>query len=392
MPTLNKLSIAFLILNTVFIHLMPPLSIGQSVAADSGQIVEFLNPSFESLRSVDLSGGINIQTEGLPIGWYDCNYKNETPPDIQPGNYNVRLTAQQGRNYMGLIARDNGAWEAIRQKLEIPLRADVCYRLSVYLAKSTVYERNSRLTGKKVLYNHPLKLVLWGLNHDSCDLQQSDWLAETLPVHNDNWRRYTFFIQPPKEVRSLVFSAAHVVDKPYNGNILIDNFSPVVAVNCVNFTRLASGSSGQKGALLLMQQINDLISQNGNQMKFAPKGYRLLPDGVSKAENTVSKDSNVQRTPFRGGEGGTIEQSGQRHIYFDNLLSFFERYPNYKLVIRIKGKKTINKNRIAYLYSYIFRHTNLKAQQVDIQRFSTKDDYYFWTFENDDFAMSFDSM
>lgn len=85
-------------------------------------------------------------------------------------------------------------------------------------------------------------------------------------------------------------------------------------------------------------------------------------------------------------------QRGGHHKAFDQLLAYFEQSDNYKLIIRVKNGKELSKQRIGFLYSYIFRNTNLKAQRVEIKQFTPKDETYFWTFENDELAISFDSM
>ncbi len=214
MPTLNR----FLGLFYFIICCAIPLSIGQEKDTIIEK-VDLMNPSFEQINSKD-----------EPVGWVSCNFEKEIPPAIQPGRFGCKLNAQQGRQYVGMVARDNGTFEAIRQVLLKPLKAGICYRMSVYLAKSSIYESNSRLTGLSANYIRPLKLIVWGSDkrlENTCKVQPDDWLTETLPIHNDQWRKYTFYIQPPKDVQTLIFSVGHVVDKPYNGNLLIDNISPL---------------------------------------------------------------------------------------------------------------------------------------------------------------------
>ena len=329
-----------------------PLSIGQEINDTLAQRVELLNASFEQ-----------INAEHMPTGWGTCNFSEETPPDIQPGLFGCQLFAQQGKLYISMVGRDNGTFAAIRYNLLKPLKGGICYRMSVYLAKSSQYQSLSRTTKAPANYNRPLKLTIWGTNQKSeqnCKVQPNDWLAESLPIHNDSWRKYTFYIQPPKDVHALIFSANHVVEKPYNGNLLVDNISALEPVNCTDL-RLVSG--GQKGAFLAMQQVSEVISTNASKMIFGKKNIKLRSD-----------------------------TEGARNSTFDQLLAYFEQNENYKLVIRIKKDKKLSKERIAYLYSYIFKNSNLKAQRVEIKAYSPKDEAYFWTFENEEMAVSFDSM
>ncbi len=120
---------------------------------------------------------------------------------------------------------------------------------------------------------------------------------------------------------------------------------------------------GQRSAFLAMQQVSEAITQNAPHMIFGKKNTKL-------EANTEGGDNKA----------------------FDQLLAYFEKAENYKLVIRIKKDRKLSKQRIAFLYSYIFKNTNLKAQRVEIKQYSPKDEVYFWTFENDELAMSFDTI
>jgi|SRR5690606_2770898 len=73
--------------------------------------------------------------------WVDCapyyNFNGESPPDIHPnGIWGNNLKAQDGKTYLGMVARDNDTYEAISQVLSEPLIAGKCYTLSVYLARA----------------------------------------------------------------------------------------------------------------------------------------------------------------------------------------------------------------------------------------------------------------
>ena len=84
-------------------------------------------------------------------------------------------------------------------------------------------------------------------------------------------------------------------------------------------------------------------------------------------------------------------QEDEHNKALDELLAFLEQEKKYKLVIRVKKTKELSKQCVISLYSYIFKNTNLKAQQLDIKPFTPKDAGYFWTFENEEIAISFDS-
>lgn len=348
METLNK----FLMLSCLLFYCALPLSMAQNRGDSTTQIVKLLNSSFE----------VN-DSEGIPKGWNSCGFSDESPFDIQPGKFGCFLNPQAGRQYIGMVARDNGTFEAMSQVLEKPLKAGVCYRMSVFLAKSSNYQSQSRTTGRNANYNRPLKLIIWGATSKSaeqCTIYPADWLTETLPVYNDGWRKYTFYIQPPKDVYKLIFSVNHVVEKSYNGNLLVDNISPIEPVSSIDFEKI---NSGQKNEFLAVQHVSDVITINAPKIIFGGKNTKL-----------------------------PLDTEGVRNKSFDEILDFFEKSENYKLIIRVKKGKELSKQRIAFLYSYIFKNTTLKAQRVEIKPFTPKDEAFFWTFENEEWALSFDSM
>lgn len=307
----------------------------------------------------------------VPESWQHCGkLTDESIVDVQPGSFGVRLVPFSGKSYIGMVGNEDGSVEAISQALYAPLRSGRCYRLSLYLAKAEKYQTQAKLTTQLSLFDKPLKFVIWGATSDSCILEADNWLAETKPIHHNGWKKYVFYIQPPKDYPILVFQVGHVDGKVYNGNILVDNLSPIYPVDCSNL-RVSSGTiAGNRSASLLINQFNEVIIANGNYLKFEPKRPNLMSNNIQEDDTSEFKRNN----------------------YLDNIAKMFEKYPNYKLIIRVKKAGKLTQKRVVYLYNYIFRHTNLKAQQVEIQRFKPKDEEFVWTFENDDIAISFDTI
>lgn len=337
----------------------------QIILEDTIQRISLNNASFENDE-----GGTK-----LPSSWEPCS-DNTILPDVQPGSYGVHLVPINGKKYLSLAAHDDGKTEMIKQPLSQPLKAGQCYRLSVFLAKSEKYENQSFLKGNLVLFEKPLKLIVWGLSRrDSCVFNSENWLTETKPVHHNRWKKYVFYIQPSQDCEAVVFQAAHVADKIYNGNLLLDNISPIVSLPC-NDLKLSEGTvPSSKKAYLLIQFISEMIINNAAQLKFQKKRVHFEHDGYSQ---TVA--INAKNIEIIGNE------------YFDRILEVFQRYNQYKLVIRLKNKDRMAKERVVYLYNYIFKKGILKAQQIDIQRYKPKDEEYNWTYENDEWAISFDNL
>ena len=87
------------------------------------------NPSFE---------GIPKCCEA-PKGWHDCGIEGESPTDVQPGSFQVKMEANEGNTYLGMVARDNGTVEAVGCRLLGELKANETYRFSIWLAHSPEY-------------------------------------------------------------------------------------------------------------------------------------------------------------------------------------------------------------------------------------------------------------
>ena len=91
------------------------------------------NPSFEDVPRKGTPGAPPI------FMWKDCaavEFPTESPPDIHPvynNAWGVTMQPQNGDTYLGLVVRAAHSWESVGQKLNVPLKADSCYTLSVML-------------------------------------------------------------------------------------------------------------------------------------------------------------------------------------------------------------------------------------------------------------------
>ncbi|MBK7409330.1 MAG: OmpA family protein [Saprospirales bacterium] len=185
------------------------------------------NPSFE-----------DFPQQGKPArGWEDCGFPGETPPDVQPsGNpsysyFEVVKPAFDGNTYLGMVVRDNDTWEMISQRLSGPLKAGECYEFSIYLCRSELYVSQSRVNFQETNYTTPAKLRIWG---GSSYCNKKELLAETSAIINTRWLKYDFKLKPKETHTYFVLEAFYntPVLFPYNGNVLMDNASPIVPVPC----------------------------------------------------------------------------------------------------------------------------------------------------------------
>ncbi len=199
---------------------LPDYSIGQ----EANEPITLINPSFEDIPRYGKP----------PRGWYDCGFPGETPPDVQPlpeGQFQVSKPANEGDTYLGLVVRDNETWEMVSQRLSAPLQAGKCYQFSLFLCRSNLYVSQSRTTDEEVNYTTPAKLKIWG-GTGYCN--KAELLAETSQIINTRWLEYNFKFEPKKTHTYFMLEVFYKTPVlfPYNGNVLVDNASPIIPVPC----------------------------------------------------------------------------------------------------------------------------------------------------------------
>lgn len=191
-------------------------------AAQKEVTINFVNPSFEDLPKAGEA----------PSGWYDCGKPGETPPDVQPGAFSVTKEASHGNTYLGLVVRDNETWEGVAQRLSRPLEKDHCYEFTMDISRSELYLSTSKLTGQEANYIVPAKLRIYGGN-GYCS--KTELLYETAVVINPRWLSHTFRLHPKTGNYSFLLIEAYYKTPllfPYNGNVLLDNASPIKQIVC----------------------------------------------------------------------------------------------------------------------------------------------------------------
>ena len=173
-----------------------------------------------------------------PRSWYDCgaiNFPEETPPDVHPvletPAFEVTKRAQDGDTYLGMVVRENDSWESVAQRLSTPLQAGKCYTFSIYLATSKIYKSSIRGSNEVVNFTKPLKLRIWG-GRGYCN--KGELLAESALVTNSDWQEYKFKFEPKQRSNYIVLEAFFKTPQlvPPNGNILLDNASPIQMIPC----------------------------------------------------------------------------------------------------------------------------------------------------------------
>lgn len=195
------------------------------------------NPSFEDYPHAGTSG-TKIR------GWQDCGaiyFESETPPDIHMGQaadargndvyFGVKQPASHGFSFLGFVVRDNETYESVSQRLSQPLKGGTCYSFSIDLSRSMTYisPYPPRQNSKK--YTRPVVLRIYG-GTSYCG--KRELLAESVPIENEGWLTYEFKFEPSMDHRYISLSGYYKVPVtlPYNGNILLDNASPIREIPC----------------------------------------------------------------------------------------------------------------------------------------------------------------
>ncbi|MFQ5446663.1 MAG: OmpA family protein [Saprospiraceae bacterium] len=185
------------------------------------------NPSFES----NPAQGGNDGRFNLP-GWTNCGAPSETPPDVHPvagGSFQVVQPPRDGNTYLGMVVRDNHTWESVSQRLESPIEAGKCYDFSIDISRSEKYLSPSIADSSVIVhYAVPARLRIWGGN-GLCG--KVELLAETSVIHHTRWLTYPFKFKPEKTHNYILFEAYYNTPNS-NGNILLDNASPIFPVTC----------------------------------------------------------------------------------------------------------------------------------------------------------------
>ncbi len=182
---------------------LSPLLAGSVREQPSGKIY-FRNPSFEG----------EPRASAIPTGWH-----TSTPgstPDILPGAWGIDFAPQAGNSCIGLVVRHDGTTEDIAQALAEPLASDACYTFSIYLAHVEKY----------VGFNHPARIRVWGSGARG---SKGTLLTSSPLINHSDWRQYQLQFLTKEKVRYLTLEAWYGPGATfkYNGNILLDNCSPI---------------------------------------------------------------------------------------------------------------------------------------------------------------------
>ena len=155
----------------------------------------------------------------VPMGWFPST--KGTTPDILPGPWGVDIEAAEGDTYVGLITRIDGSFEAIGQRISVPLEKEICYSFTLSAASCDTYSG----------FNSKIQFRIWGGNKKN---NRTQLLYQSEIVDYDEWQEHKVDFTPKKNLKYIIIEAYHSEDKiPVKGHVLIDNISSILKCNKV---------------------------------------------------------------------------------------------------------------------------------------------------------------
>ncbi len=325
------------------------------------------NPSFEDFP----------RHSKQPKGWYDCGFPNESPPDIQPGSFEVVTKPLDGNTYLGLTVRNNDTWEMVAQKLEFPLEANQCYHFGIYLCRSETYISASKNTQGMVNYSTPATLRIWAGNGNCV---KTELLATTDEIIHQSWGAYEVHFQPSKTYSHITLEAFYKTPVlfPYNGNILLDHASPITVVDCDTVEIFNPKEEPNLFQTFLSEEIetNDYFQERQN-LKIA-----------SSMDIRSFIDKNWNQTYFLYKEPGLTPKTKE---LLQELTGILKADPYLRAEIMVvKGKGALGKKRVESLRTF-FRENGLHRGQAYIGQIGATDLRREWDGKSDHLWIYFEN-
>jgi outer membrane protein OmpA-like peptidoglycan-associated protein len=234
------------------------------------------------------------------------------------------------------VVRDNETWEKISQKLSRPLQKGKCYEFKIFLARSAQYIGESAAKGGQANYSTPVKLRIYG-GFSPCDKQFV--LAETNLIINYRWLEYNLRLEPLDDYTHFTFEAFYKTPNPfpYNGNILLDNASPIspITEDCAEKPELAKTTPPKKDSLAAVRPTDPFATSPApvETPKVAPV-VLVNPNLSTLKTEDLSKGQTLRMSSINFAVNDTLINRAS-YPQLDGLLQFMQNNPS--VVIEIGG-------------------------------------------------------
>lgn len=277
--------------------------------------------------------------------WVDCGFLSEAPIQFQPGAYEVDKPAFEGKTYFSMVVRDNFTWDAVGQRLRVPLQPGRCYRLMIHLAQSPYYTAVSPVFGSRVRYKNPIRLLLWG-GRKFC--QAGQLLAQTELIKNKDWQSYELVFTPKVEITHIAFQAYYLNPMvAYNGHLLMDFASPITMVSCEEYP-------AQK--------------PDANLIEIKPQSKRDLENFITLYGKTIRFERDKVNL-LSGKEDEGFEPGAMSESFLSLIGKSIRWLPEYRLEVWVKDNpRRLTQGRIAYLKQF-FTTEKADEGQIEIRPF-----------------------
>ncbi len=194
------------------------------------------NPSFEGLPTAKKS---KETKNNPPKHWIDCGasqFENKSPPDLfskSERSTTITATPSDGQTFLGMVARDDGSYEALSQKLWSPLLAGNCYSFTIDVMRSDNYKSRCLCCPHANLnFNNLIQLRVF-ISNDVCGHDKQ--VLVTKPILYNEWQTIPIHFKCTKDANFITIEAFHVnPSAPLNGNILLDNITNFSACKCID--------------------------------------------------------------------------------------------------------------------------------------------------------------
>ncbi|HMQ48933.1 MAG TPA: OmpA family protein [Saprospiraceae bacterium] len=289
------------------------------------------NPSFEGTP----------QASAQPPGWIDCGFPEESAPDTHPGGqFAVTKPPSNGNTYLGMVVRDNETWESVSQRLSKPMVAGKCYEFSLDLARSEYYVSGSpKFKDENVNFKSAVKIRIYG-GFSYCD--KSFLLDETPLVITHRWLRYNFKFEPIANYTYIIIEAFYETPTlfPYNGNVLVDNASPIQPIPCkevVSSEPKEPEKEKEPATTAVTPKTTPTTKPNNptttkKSPEPTPKAEEKTAtiEGVSRAEMTVGKTITLKNLYFLA-DSSRIEK--ESYTTLNKLYDFLKENPDVSIEV-----------------------------------------------------------
>ena len=320
----------------------------------------FENPSFEEYPRPGIT----------PTGWNNCGiekFAKESPPDIHPTPnqlFGVKQTPAHKETYLAMVVRENKSWESIGQTLPQPLIGNQCYLFRIKLSQSLTFK--SSLTGDTTMvekdFNDPIVLRIWG-GTESC--KKTELLAVSPRIDHEDWLNYTFKFTPKDDYKSITLEAYRARGGLIfpNGNILLDDASPIVPISCdMDKTVMANFEWEQYEVLL-----NDLKSTTDLQWYIASQGYHINFESQTKLSNLEKKK-------------------------IQNMVKALNEFPKQKLLFYLDGGNKLKDRKRIENIKRQFEIEKLDSRQYDVRNMRSTDYEKGWILKGNGFYVTVEAI